>query len=71
MLPNRSKYELACPRGLFIGNAFVRPQLRGTLPVINPYTEKLVCTSPAATAADVERAVEAAVAALESGQCRS
>ncbi|MDX1501647.1 MAG: aldehyde dehydrogenase family protein [Thermoanaerobaculia bacterium] len=52
------------PEGLFIGGEWVRPEGGRTFPTVNPATEEEICAVAAAGAADVDRAVEAARAAL-------
>src|SRR6185295_17995822 len=59
------------PLKLYIANQFVDAQAGGTLPVTNPATGEKVCDCPAATAADVERAVKAARTAFETGPWRT
>lgn len=48
-------------RELFINGAWVAPAKGGRYPIINPATEEQIGTIPAATAEDVEAAVQAAV----------
>ncbi|KAL4425584.1 hypothetical protein ABPG75_009600 [Micractinium tetrahymenae] len=55
-------------RDLFIGGAFVPPVRGGRLPVICPFTEQPIGSIPAATAEDVDAAVEAAAAAVAARQ---
>lgn len=55
-------------RQLFIGGAFVPPVGGGRLPVICPFTEQAIGSIPAATAKDVEAAVEAAASAVAARQ---
>jgi aldehyde dehydrogenase (NAD+) len=50
---------------LYIGGEWVAPAGTGTIDVISPWTEEVVARVPEATEADVDRAVEAAQAALE------
>ena len=52
-------------RQLFIGGAWVAPCKGGRLPVVNPATEEVIGSIPAATAEDVGAAVEAAQAAVK------
>jgi acyl-CoA reductase-like NAD-dependent aldehyde dehydrogenase len=54
-------------RQLYIGGAWVEPANGGRLDVINPATEMLIGTIPAATSSDVEKAVAAARAACKEG----
>ncbi|WP_205787091.1 aldehyde dehydrogenase family protein [Specibacter cremeus] len=49
--------------GHFIGGSFVPGSSADSIDVVNPATEKVLGTVPAGTAADVDSAVEAAVAA--------
>lgn len=55
-------------RQLFIGGAFVPPVRGGRLPVICPFNEQYIGSIPAATAEDVDAAVEAACAAVAARQ---
>lgn len=55
-------------RQLFIGGRWVEPVKGGRLPVINPSTEEEIGTIPAATPADVDAAVSAAQACVDSGE---
>jgi len=55
------------PDQLFIGGRWVSPASAEKIRVISPLTEEEVATVAAATAADMDRAVEAARAAFESG----
>lgn len=48
---------------LFINNEFVEGVKKTTIPVYNPCTEELICEIAEATEADVELAIDAAVAA--------
>jgi aldehyde dehydrogenase (NAD+) len=52
---------------LFIDGQFVEPMEGGRIPVQNPATGEKLCEAPAATAADVDRAVKAARKAFERG----
>jgi aldehyde dehydrogenase (NAD+) len=52
---------------LLIDGQHVDPVEGGTLPVVNPATGQRLCEVPAATAADVDKAVKAARRAFESG----
>jgi acyl-CoA reductase-like NAD-dependent aldehyde dehydrogenase len=52
---------------LFIGGRFVDPSGDATLPLTNPATGARLCDVPAASAADVDRAVAAARAAFDEG----
>jgi hypothetical protein len=54
-------------RQLFIGGQWVAPAQGGSLPIINPATEQEVGRIAAATPADVDRAVAAAVATAKNG----
>ncbi len=49
---------------LYIGGEWVAPASTGTIEVISPTTEDVIATVPEASEADVDRAVEAAKAAL-------
>ena len=49
---------------LFIGGQWVRPDGAGTIDVIDPSTEKVLGQVPEGTAVDIDRAVEAARAAV-------
>ncbi|KAK6924899.1 Aldehyde dehydrogenase domain [Dillenia turbinata] len=51
-------------RQLFIDGQWIEPVLGKRIPIINPASEEIVGDIPAATAADVERAVDAARKAL-------
>src|SRR5688500_9082453 len=51
---------------LFIGGEWVEPEGRDTIDVVNPTTEQAIGRIPAGTAADADRAVRAARAALDS-----
>ncbi len=52
------------PDRLFVGGEWVAPEGGRTFPTVNPATEETLCEVAAASAADVDRAVEAARAAL-------
>ena len=52
---------------LFIDGKWVEPEARGTFEVLDPATEELLHRAPAATQADVDRAVAAARRAFERG----
>jgi betaine-aldehyde dehydrogenase len=52
---------------LYIGGEWVEPAGHGTFDVVNPATEEVVGHAPEGTAADMDRAVEAARSALTSG----
>ena len=52
---------------LFIGGRWVAPAGTGTIEVVNPATEAVVGTVPEGTAADMDSAVTAARAAVDSG----
>lgn len=52
---------------LFIDGKWVEPEARGTFEVFDPATEELLHRAPAATQADVDRAVAAARRAFERG----
>ena len=58
---------LARPARLLIDGEWVRSQSAATVPVIDPATGETICTVADANAADVDRAVKAARAALERG----
>ncbi|KAG0135207.1 aldehyde dehydrogenase domain-containing protein [Tuber indicum] len=62
-LPNGVKYDQ--PLGLFINGEFVRGVEGKTFEVINPSTEKVICSVNEATEKDVDVAVRAARAAFE------
>ncbi|TAH42272.1 MAG: aldehyde dehydrogenase family protein [Betaproteobacteria bacterium] len=55
---------------LFIDGQWAEPVHGGTFPVIDPATEAVIHHAPAATAADVDRAVQAARAAFDHGPWR-
>ena len=55
---------------LFIGNYFVDSSSGNTIDVLNPSTEKLICTVPAANEIDVHLACEAAKKAFDHGPWR-
>jgi aldehyde dehydrogenase (NAD+) len=50
---------------LYIGGAWVPPSSTDTIPVENPYTQRIVATVPAGSISDVDAAVSAARAAFE------
>ncbi|MFI6365159.1 aldehyde dehydrogenase [Nocardia sp. NPDC050630] len=52
---------------LFIGGRWVTPATADTIEVISPHSERVVARVPAATAADVDRAVSAARTAFDDG----
>ncbi|MGW6656555.1 aldehyde dehydrogenase [Rhodococcus sp. NPDC055024] len=52
---------------LFIGGEWVTPSGSGVIEVISPHTESVIGSVPAASTADVDRAVEIARAAFDSG----
>lgn len=54
-------------RQLFIGGQWVSPCKGGRIPIVNPVTEETIGSIPAATPDDVEAAVAAAQACVESG----
>ncbi|KAI5817189.1 aldehyde dehydrogenase domain-containing protein [Pyronema omphalodes] len=62
-LPNGVKYEQ--PLGLFINNEWVAATEGATFEVINPATEKVICSVQEAREADIDIAVKAARAAFE------
>jgi len=49
---------------LYIGGEWVTPSTSNTIDVVSPFTEEVIATVPEAAEADVDRAVEAAKAAL-------
>lgn len=49
---------------LYIGGEWVTPSSTSTIDVVSPFTEEVIATVPEAAEADVDRAVEAAKAAL-------
>jgi aldehyde dehydrogenase (NAD+) len=49
---------------LYVGGEWVAPSTTNTIDVISPFTEEVIATVPEAGEADVDRAVEAAQAAL-------
>ena len=49
---------------LYIGGEWVTPSTTNTIDVISPFTEEVIATVPEAAEADVDRAVDAAKAAL-------
>jgi acyl-CoA reductase-like NAD-dependent aldehyde dehydrogenase len=51
---------------LYIGGQWIQPIGDETIDVVNPYTEEVIASIPAGTAADVDRAVAAARAAFPS-----
>ena len=53
---------------LFIGGAWVTPSGSGVIEVMSPHTERVIGSVPAASTADVDRAVEIARAAFDSGE---
>jgi acyl-CoA reductase-like NAD-dependent aldehyde dehydrogenase len=55
------------PLKLLVDGKWVDPAERGTIPVMNPATGEKICDAPAASAKDVDLAVQAARRALESG----
>jgi acyl-CoA reductase-like NAD-dependent aldehyde dehydrogenase len=52
---------------LFIGNAWMEPIGGGTLEVVSPHSEERIGVAPAASPADVDRAVEAGRRAMDEG----
>jgi betaine-aldehyde dehydrogenase len=52
---------------LFIGGEWVAPATSATIDVVSPHTEEVVARVPEASEADIDRAVDAARAALEQG----
>ncbi|KAI0887489.1 aldehyde dehydrogenase [Annulohypoxylon maeteangense] len=61
--PNGTKWSQ--PLGLFINNKFVNSSEGKTIPTINPTTEEEICAPQAATAADIDTAVQAARTAFK------
>ncbi|WP_213450269.1 aldehyde dehydrogenase family protein [Rhizomonospora bruguierae] len=57
--------ELADRTAFYLAGAWAPPSGADTIPVENPYTERVVAHVPAGTAADVDRAVAAARAAFD------
>lgn len=55
-------------RQLFIGGKWTSPKAAGRLQVVCPATEEVIGSIPAATAEDVDAAVQAAVAAVQAKQ---
>src|SRR6058998_2914599 len=49
---------------LYIGGEWVAPATTNTIDVVSPFTEEVIATVPEAAEGDVDRAVEAAQAAL-------
>ena len=49
---------------LYIGGEWVKPSTTNTIAVVSPFTEEVIATVPEAAEGDVDRAVEAAQAAL-------
>ncbi|KAI0021022.1 aldehyde dehydrogenase [Xylariomycetidae sp. FL0641] len=60
--PNGKKFTL--PTGLFINNKFVKSAAGGKVTSINPTDEQEICSVEAAGTEDIDKAVEAARAAL-------
>ncbi|WP_067856810.1 aldehyde dehydrogenase [Nocardia shimofusensis] len=58
---------MATYEDLYIGGRWVSPATADTIAVISPHTEQLVARVPAASPADVDRAVTAARAAFDDG----
>jgi aldehyde dehydrogenase (NAD+) len=52
---------------LFVGGRWVSPSSNDAISVVSPTTEEIIAEVPSATREDVDAAVDAAVAALESG----
>ena len=50
---------------LYVGGEWVKPSTTNTIDVISPFTEEVIATVPEAAEGDVDRAVEAAQAALD------
>ncbi|KAI0007487.1 aldehyde dehydrogenase [Xylariaceae sp. FL0662B] len=61
--PNGKKFTL--PTGLFINNQFVKSSAGAKITSINPTNEQEICSVEAAGAADIDKAVDAARAALK------
>ncbi|MBS0346814.1 MAG: aldehyde dehydrogenase family protein [Proteobacteria bacterium] len=59
---------LAAPRKMLIGGEWVEALSGTTLPVIDPASGEAFCHVPAGESADIERAVQAARRAFESGE---
>jgi aldehyde dehydrogenase (NAD+) len=55
----------ASRNAMYVGGRWVTPVGSGTLPVENPFTQQVIAQVPAGTAADVDRAVAAAVTAFD------
>jgi len=68
-VPNLSEapHQPRHPDKLFIANAWVAPSSDAKLKVVSPVSETVVAQVPAATVADVDRAVAAARAAFDKG----
>ncbi|KAI1082962.1 aldehyde dehydrogenase [Whalleya microplaca] len=60
--PNGKKFTL--PTGLFINNEFVKSSIGAKIASINPTNEQEICSVEAAGAEDIDKAVDAARAAL-------
>ena len=54
-------------RDLYICGRWVKPARGGNLPIINPASEEVIGSIPAATLEDAQAAIEGAVAAVKSG----
>ena len=53
---------------LYIGGQWVAPEGTGQIEVISPYTEQVIATVPDGTVGDINRAVAAARAAIQSSR---
>ena len=65
---NANKRTINCPTQLFINNQFVNSSTGQVLPSINPADESVIAQVQAASAEDVDRAVEAAEKAFYDGE---
>ncbi len=67
VLTGKALDPLGVPTRLYIGGQWVAPEKNRTLKVYDPATERLLYRSPNASKVDVERAVQAARTAFDSG----
>jgi formyltetrahydrofolate dehydrogenase len=66
---NANKRDISFPNQLFINNQFINSSNpERVLKIINPNDESLICEVQSATKEDVDKAVNAAVAAFETGE---
>lgn len=70
-IPQSVQDFIASASVFIIGGEEVRPTDRELIPTVNPATEEVITEVPQATAEDVDRAVQAAVAAHQSGVWRT